>query len=137
MSPYGKAIPNNNNGASEPAAMFSPQTGPRQSGLGETAGQEPAAEGREAEDTILVVNDELDVAELMSLQLRKFGYRVLTAFDGREGFEVAQSERPALIISDVSMPRMDGIKMCRLIRAHPRLRTTPVLLVSAARCAIR
>lgn len=74
-----------------------------------------------------------DSLALMSQLLRKSGYRVLTASDGREGFEVAQAEHPDLIISDVSMPRLDGIEMCRLIREHPGLRSTPVFLVSAIR----
>ena len=133
MSPYGKAIPDNNNGTGESATMFSQRPGSPQSGLGETAGREAAGEERKDEHTVLVVNDEPDVAELMSLQLRNAGFRVLTAFDGREGYEVAQAEHPDLIISDVVMPRLTGIEMCRLIRAHTRLRTTPVLLVSAAR----
>jgi two-component system cell cycle sensor histidine kinase/response regulator CckA len=133
MSPYGKAIPDNNNGTGESATMFSQRPGSPQSGLGETAGREAAGEERKDEHTVLVVNDEPDVAELMSLQLRNAGFRVLTTFDGREGYEVAQAEHPDLIISDVVMPRLTGIEMCRLIRAHTRLRTTPVLLVSAAR----
>jgi two-component system, cell cycle sensor histidine kinase and response regulator CckA len=133
MSPYGNALPDTNNGTGESATMFSQRPGPPQSGLGETAGREAVGEERKAEHTVLVVNDEPDVAELMSLQLRNAGFRVLTAFDGREGYEVAQAEHPDLIISDVVMPRLTGIEMCRLIRAHTRLRTTPVLLVSAAR----
>lgn len=75
-----------------------------------------------------MVNDEPELLELMCRLLRKSGYHVLTAVDGQEGFEVAQAEQPRLIISDVVMPRMDGIAMCRLIRAHPDLHLTPVLL---------
>ena len=69
----------------------------------------------------------------MSILLRESGYRVLTAGDGIEGFEMAQGEHPDLVVSDVSMPGMDGIELCRLIRAHPELQRTPVLLVSAIR----
>jgi PAS domain S-box-containing protein len=84
-------------------------------------------------NTVLVVHDAPDQLELMSLLLKKSGHRVVTARDGREGFEAARRERPALVISDVSMPHLDGIEMCRLIRCHPSLRMTPVLLVSAMR----
>ena len=86
---------------------------------------------REIEKTVLAVNDAPDSLEVISRLLRKSGYRVLTATDGREGFEVAQAEHPDLIVSDVSMPRPDGIEMCRLIRKHKDLGLTPILLVSA------
>ncbi|HYY58135.1 MAG TPA: PAS domain S-box protein [Pyrinomonadaceae bacterium] len=79
------------------------------------------------------MNDVPDLLEMMRHLLRQSGYRVLTASDGQEGFEIARAERPRLIVSDVSMPRVDGIEMCRLIRSLPDLRTTPVLLVSAVR----
>lgn len=65
--------------------------------------------------------------------LQKSGYRVLTAANGIEAFQVAESKHPDLVVSDVSMPGMDGIELCRGIRAHPSLRGTPVLLVSAIR----
>jgi PAS domain S-box-containing protein len=83
--------------------------------------------------TILVVNDLPDQLKIMTLQLRRAGYNVLTAGDGLQGLAVAEREHPDLIISDVSMPRMDGIEMCRHIRQHPDLQLTPVLLVSAIR----
>jgi two-component system cell cycle sensor histidine kinase/response regulator CckA len=90
----------------------------------------PVMAGR-AENTVLAVNDAPDSLEVMSRLLRKSGYRVVTASDGREGFEVAQAVLPDLIVSDVSMPRMDGIEMCRRVREHPELRSTPVILISA------
>ena len=86
-----------------------------------------------AENTILVVNDIPDQLELMSLRLEQAGYRVFTAPDGHEGFQVARREHPRLIISDVSMPRASGIDLCRLVRVDATLRTTPILLVSALR----
>jgi PAS domain S-box-containing protein len=92
---------------------------------------EPSMTERRTESTVLVVNDVPDSLEIMRRLLRKSGYRVVTASDGREGFEVAQAAHPDLIVSDVSMPHVDGIEMCRLVREHPYLRFTPVLLVSA------
>src|SRR5258708_21503867 len=86
---------------------------------------------RKTEYTVLVVNDMPDQLEMMSILLRKSGYGVLTALNGREGLDVAQAERPDLVISDVSMPLMDGIEMCRSIRTHPELSTIPILVVSA------
>src|SRR6476661_1670165 len=63
--------------------------------------------------------------------LRKAGYSVLTAEDGLEGLTIARRERPDLVISDVSMPRMNGLEFCREIRAGSQLKTVPILLVSA------
>ncbi len=83
--------------------------------------------------SVLVVNDFPLQLEVLSLLLRKAGYRVLTASNGVEGFEVAKEEHPDLIISDVVMPHMDGIEMCQHLRAHPELRALPVLLISALR----
>ena len=97
-----------------------------------SAGESPALEGKGG-NTVLVVNDAPDQLELMTALLAKSGYSVLTAFNGREGFEVARSRHPDLIISDISMPVADGIEMCRLVRARQELGLTPILLVSAVR----
>jgi diguanylate cyclase (GGDEF)-like protein/PAS domain S-box-containing protein len=83
------------------------------------------------DSTILAINDHFDQLELLRLLLVQAGYRVITAADGQEGLETAQRERPDLIVSDVSMPRMNGIEMCRQIRADAELSSIPVLLVSA------
>jgi PAS domain S-box-containing protein len=91
-----------------------------------------SSEGK-GEPTILVVNDEPDQLEMMSAWLRKAGYRVLTARDGREGFAVAKREHPDLVMSDVIMPYADGIELCRSIRSDCDLYATPILLASALR----
>ena len=85
------------------------------------------------ESRILVVNDEPDHLHLMDRLLKGAGYHVLTAGDGCEAFNLARRERPHLIVSDVAMPCMDGIELCRRIRADESLRHTPILLVSAHR----
>jgi two-component system alkaline phosphatase synthesis response regulator PhoP len=82
---------------------------------------------------VLIVNNDPDQLELMSALLRQWGHLVLTAQDGGQGFDVAERECPSLIISDVLMPWIDGIELCRLIRSHPKLRWTPIILVSAMR----
>jgi len=84
-----------------------------------------------AETSVLVVNDIADQLDLMSVLLTQSGYQVLTAADGLEALEIAQTIRPSLIISDISMPRLDGIELCRRIRQQPALKLTPLLLVSA------
>ena len=80
---------------------------------------------------ILIVNDEPDQLTLMGTLLRKAGYSILTAEDGLAGLSLARKEQPDLVISDVSMPRMDGLEFCREIRADAELKTVPILLVSA------
>jgi len=82
---------------------------------------------------VLLVNDLPEQLDLMSSALIRAGYRVVTAEDGQCGFAVAQSERPDLIISDVSMPRVTGIELCRMIRQDQQLSGLPILLVSAVR----
>jgi PAS domain S-box-containing protein len=85
------------------------------------------------EDTVLIVNDIPEQLSLMNRLLSKAGYDVITAGDGQEAFEVAKGTRPDVVISDVSMPRVNGIEFCRLIRQDADLRSTPILLVSAHR----
>ncbi|OLE52875.1 MAG: hypothetical protein AUG51_15950 [Acidobacteria bacterium 13_1_20CM_3_53_8] len=87
----------------------------------------------EGESAVLVVDDTPDRLDLMIMQLRKAGYHVLAAHDGREALELAQREHPLVVISDVMMPNIDGIELCRRLRADSELQTTPVLLVSAMR----
>src|SRR5687768_3544137 len=83
------------------------------------------------DNSVLIVNDEPDQLRLMRSLLKKAGYAVLTAGDGVEGFALAKRELPDLVISDVSMPEMDGLEFCRHLRADTELKTVPILLVSA------
>ena len=88
--------------------------------------------GREA-GSILIVNDLPEQLDLMDSLLRKAGYSVFTAADGQEALEVAKRERPDLVISDVTMPRLSGIEFCRRMREDPEMKSTPILLASAHR----
>ena len=83
------------------------------------------------DNSVLIVNDEPDQLTLMSNLLHKAGYSVLTAEDGLHALNLARQKRPDLVISDVSMPRMNGLEFCREIRADSELQTVPILLVSA------
>lgn len=83
------------------------------------------------DNSVLIVNDEPDQLTLMGTLLHKAGYSVLTAEDGLEGLTLARRERPDLVISDVTMPRMNGLEFCREIRADSELKTVPILLVTA------
>jgi two-component system, cell cycle sensor histidine kinase and response regulator CckA len=105
---------------------------------GVTKGRNPSAvggrsSGEKFREVVLVVNDLAEQLDLIGTVLQLSGYNFITAMDGYEGYEVALAQRPDLIISDVLMPRLDGIQMCHLIRAHPDLCRIPILLVSAFR----
>ncbi len=83
------------------------------------------------DNSVLIVNDEPDQLTLMGSLLAKAGYSILTAVDGLDGLTLAKRERPDLVISDVSMPRMNGLEFCERLRADTELKTVPILLVSA------
>jgi PAS domain S-box-containing protein len=85
------------------------------------------------DNSVLIVNDLPDQLELMAGLLRKTGYSVITAEDGLEAFNLAKKEHPDLVISDVSMPGLNGLDFCRLLRTDDQLGSIPILLVSAQR----
>jgi PAS domain S-box-containing protein len=85
----------------------------------------------QSEHKILVINDKLDALELTAFTLKQAGYSVLTADGGGKGLELAANELPNLIISDVMMPDLNGIDLCRKLRAFDQLKTTPIILVTA------
>jgi len=66
--------------------------------------------------TILIVDDEPDILEFLSYNLKKEGYKVFTAANGEEGVLLTKQIQPSLIILDVMMPKMDGIEVCQVIR---------------------
>ncbi len=81
--------------------------------------------------TVLLVDDEEDLLELLSYALSKEGFDVLTAEDGVEALRVAKAERPDLIVLDIMMPRMDGIETCQRLREDATLRLVPILMLTA------
>jgi CheY-like chemotaxis protein len=81
--------------------------------------------------TILVIEDYSDTRELLSVLLRKKGYKVIEAEDGLEGLLKANGADPDLIIMDLALPEMDGIETARRIREIPKLSQVPIFVVSA------
>ncbi len=80
---------------------------------------------------ILLVDDEPDILELVGYHLKKEGYTVFTAPDGRQGIDIARRQVPALIILDVMMPGMDGMEACEKMRQIPQLKDTLVVFLTA------
>jgi len=83
------------------------------------------------ERKILVVEDHPDSRDLLALYLRMQGYTVYTAEDGREALKLIQLDCPHLIITDLSMPHMDGVEMIKQVRQIPECRTTPIIVMTA------
>jgi signal transduction histidine kinase len=79
---------------------------------------------------VVVVEDNVDMNQFVT-QCLSDGYQVASAFDGREGLELALRFRPALVVSDIMMPHVDGVEMIAAMRRRPELNLTPVLLLSA------
>lgn len=80
---------------------------------------------------ILLVEDVPNVLELLEVTLRFKGYRVTSARNGLEALEAIQRERPALIITDILMPKMDGYALVYRIRSNPETRSIPIVFLSA------
>lgn len=80
---------------------------------------------------ILVVDDEIQLITMVQMRLEAKGYEVITANDGEEGLAKAKSERPDIILLDVMMPKMDGYKVCGLLKNDTRYSKIPVILFTA------
>jgi len=78
--------------------------------------------------TILVVDDDRKIVELVSLYLKRDGYSVLAAYDGQEALDLARRKQPDLIVLDRLLPELDGTDVCRLLRAESRV---PIIMLTA------
>lgn len=80
---------------------------------------------------LLVVEDIADILTLLDTTLKFKGYRVITARNGQEAYELIQKEPPALVITDILMPKMDGFSLVHRLRLDPKTRSIPVMFLSA------
>jgi len=80
---------------------------------------------------ILVVDDEPDILEILSYNLKKEGFNVVTANNGEEGLQAAEAENPTLIILDIMMPQMDGVEVCRILRGKKEFSNTLIAFLTA------
>jgi two-component system, OmpR family, alkaline phosphatase synthesis response regulator PhoP len=79
---------------------------------------------------ILVVDDSHSIVKMVEVVLKKEGYEVFTAFDGEAGLRMAQTTHPDLIVLDIIMPKMDGVKMCRMMQNDPATADIPVIFLT-------
>lgn len=86
--------------------------------------------------TILVVDDEYLIADILGYALEDEGFMVVKASNGQKGLEVLERERPALIITDFMMPVMDGLEFAKAVRALPSANQLPIILISGAQAHI-
>src|SRR3954465_3380835 len=84
-----------------------------------------------AEKKILVADDETHILHVVSLKLRNAGFNVLTARDGQEALELAQQERPDLIITDYHMPQLSGLELCQRLKQDPATSGIPAIMLTA------
>jgi DNA-binding response OmpR family regulator len=81
-----------------------------------------------AEITILIVEDDKTLLDVLKYNLLKEGYGVVIAVDGVQALEVARAEKPDLIVLDIMLPKLDGFEVCRILR---REITVPILMLTA------
>ena len=82
-------------------------------------------------DTVLLVDDEGDVVDLLRYNLNKAGFSVLVAYDGLTGLEMARENRPEVLVLDLMLPGMDGHSVCKALKKDPETELVPILMLTA------
>src|SRR5213595_829598 len=80
---------------------------------------------------ILIIEDESDVADLLTLNLRKAGFRTSTAADGASGLQKAREDRPDFIVLDLMLPKMSGLEVCKILKNDAATSHIPILMLTA------
>jgi len=80
---------------------------------------------------ILIIDDAIELNQLIQTRLEADRHKVITAYDGKEGLEKVESEKPDLIVLDVNMPEMDGFEVCRTLKSDDRYSKIPIIFLSA------
>ena len=85
---------------------------------------------------VLIVEDVPDILRLLEETLKFKGYKAVTAYNGQEALEIIQRERPALVITDIMMPKLDGFGLVHRLRINPETREIPVIFLTATYVAL-
>ena len=80
---------------------------------------------------ILIVDDEKDIVETLSFMLKAKGFECICAYDGEEGLNLAKNINPDLVILDVMMPKINGYKICRLLKFDNKYKNIPIIMITA------
>ena len=94
-------------------------------------GLRPIGNEEDPTTSILIVDDERDIVDLIEYHLKQAGFSVIKAIDGPSGLDLAQKERPSLIILDLMLPGMDGKDICRTLKSSPLTQSIPILMLTA------
>src|SRR5829696_711790 len=81
--------------------------------------------------TVLLIDDEKDILEMVRYNLEKEHLDVITASDGPSGLEIGLKHKPDLVLLDLMMPGMSGIEVCRQLRSDPRTKRVPIIMLTA------
>src|SRR5439155_18059169 len=84
-----------------------------------------------SDNTVLIIEDERDVVDLLALNLRKAGFTTSIAADGAVGLEEARSEKPAFIILDLMLQKVTGLEVCKILKSDPGTRHIPIMMLTA------
>jgi DNA-binding response OmpR family regulator len=84
-----------------------------------------------ADNTVLVVDDDPVILKLLEVNFEMEGFTVLVARDGEEGIQVARTDRPDLVVSDIMMPKVSGLELVTALKADPATSEIPIILLSA------
>ena len=84
-----------------------------------------------SKEKILVVDDEQDLVKLVRYNLEKDGYKVVTASNGEDALFLARKERPELVVLDLMLPGIDGLEVCKKLKADPELANTAIVMLTA------
>jgi DNA-binding response OmpR family regulator len=80
---------------------------------------------------ILIIEDYANIIEILTMRLKKMGYEVTAAYDGQEGLKLARRDKPDLIILDVLLPKMNGYKVCRLLKYDSKYKHIPIIMLTS------
>ncbi len=90
-----------------------------------------AGEPKHSKVKVLIIEDDPDIVELLEYNLERDGFETVTARDGEIGIREAERCRPAVILLDLMLPRVDGLEVCRSLRGRPSTKDIPIIMVTA------
>ena len=79
---------------------------------------------------ILIVEDEESLIYAISLRLKAAGFEVIAAYDGQQGLDKARAEKPDLIMLDIMLPKLDGYKVCRMLKFDEKYKSIPIIILT-------
>jgi len=103
----------------------------RQQAFTRTTGMEVTSNVTAEAPMVMVVDDSITVRKITTRLLEREGYRVVTARDGVDALEQLKNERPAVMLIDIEMPRMDGFDLTRNVRGDPKTMDIPIIVISS------